>query len=159
MTMRRAALATALAAALAAPAGAQQRYWYDGAQRRPLWVEPSVLAEFSGPRAEKSQVVKPAALVKSPQAASPVFRDATGRPRALPGGVMLRFREGTPEAGRAALLARHGLGAARELGEGSGTWLVDTPPGTTALDLANRLFESGDFAAAAPNWWQPRTLK
>lgn len=144
-------------------AHAQQRYWYDGDQRRALWAEASVVADFSEHSAEKSRVIKPATLAKgSASSHSPVFRDAKERastPRALPGGVIVRFRPSTPDEQRAQLIERHRLEVVRELGEGSGQWLVHSAPGLPALELANRLYESGDFAAASPNWWQPRKLK
>lgn len=146
-----------------ASAQAQQRYWYDGDQRRALWAEGSVVADFSEHSAEKSRVIKPATLAKGGASAhSPVFRDAkesASARRALPGGVIVRFRPSTPADQRAQLIARHRLEAVRELGEGSGQWLVHSAPGLPALELANRLYESGDFAAASPNWWQPRRLK
>ena len=146
-----------------AAAHAQQRYWYDGEQRRALWAEASVVADFSVRSAEKSQVLKPAALVKGGASShSPVFRDAkerTGATRALPGGVILRFHPSATDGERQQLIARHRLAPVRELGEGSGQWLVHSTPGLPSLELANRLYESGDFAAASPNWWQPRKLK
>jgi len=146
-----------------AGASAQQRYWYDGDQRRPLWSDAEVVADFSAPGAQKTRVLKPAAIAKREAAGrSPVFRDSrdgSGAARALPGGVIVRFHASTSDAQRRALLARYGLEPARELGDGSGLWLVGSEPGLPSLDLANRLYESGDFAAAAPNWWQPRALK
>lgn len=143
---------------------AQQLYWYDGAVRRPLWSEPGVVADFEGAAREKSSVIKPSALVKPGAGGqSGVFRDhasASGAsPRALPGGVILRFKPDTAEAERADLIARHGLTVVRELAPGSGTLLVASPPGEASLTLANRLYESGQFAAASPNWWQARRLK
>jgi hypothetical protein len=148
---------------LGTPALAQQHYWYDGATRRPLWAEPGVVADFSGPTREKSAVVSPSALVKSDaRRQSPVFRDQAqsgGPARALPGGVLIRFAPGATAAERQAALARHGLTVLRENGPGSGSWLIESPAGEASLALANRLHESGDFEAAAPNWWQPRRLK
>jgi len=146
-----------------AAAHGQQRYWYDGDQRRALWAEGSVVADFAARSAEKSRVLKPAALVKGASASeSPVFRDAKASgsaTRALPGGVIVRFRPSMPEEQRRQLIATHRLEPVRELGEGSGLWLMHGAPGLASLDLANRLYESGDFAAASPNWWQPRRLK
>ncbi len=150
-------------AALPTIARAQQRYWYDGDQRRGLWSEPAVVADFSARSAEKASVLKPPALAKGEAALhSPVFRDAkdgTSPQRALPGGVIVRIGPALSDEQRAALFARHGLQVVRELGEGTGAWLVRSPPGLPALDLANRLYESGDFVAASPNWWRPRALK
>lgn len=139
---------------------AQQRYWYDGDVRRPLWADDSQVADFSGQRGEKSRVLKPATLVKGGALTSPVFRDGPGeksRSRALPGGVVVTLAPGTDEARRTALFARHALEPVRALG--ADMWLVAAAPGVASLDLANRLHESGDFRTAAPNWWQPRALK
>ena len=157
------ALAVAmLLGATAVDGQAQQRYWYDGEVRRPLWSDETVVADFSAARGEKSKVLRPAAIAKSGESTSPVFRDGPGeksRTRALPGGVIVTLKTGPGEDRRDALFARHGLQPVREIGSGSGMWLVASPPGVASLDLANRLYESGDFKAAAPNWWQPRALK
>ena len=160
---RAAAAALVLVAALPCAALAQQRYWYDGAVRRALFAQPGLVAGFGDGGVEKSRVVKPAALAKEASgSAPPVFRDGpgdTGAPRALPGGVVLRLQPGTDDARRQAIFARHGLNSVRPLGDGGLAWFAWSPPGSASLDLANRLYESGDFAAAAPNWWQRRALK
>ena len=144
-------------------AHAQQQYWYDGDQRRVLWSEPSLVADFSARSAKKSQIVKPSALAKGdPGRQSPVFRErkeASSAPMALPGGVILRFDPAASTEQQRALMAKHGLQPVRELGDGTGVWLMASEPGLPSLELANRLYESGDFAAASPNWWRPRALK
>ncbi len=163
MTMLVKTATTAALLGMASAACAQQVYWYDGATRRPLWAETGVLADFASGGREKSQIVRPAALVKTDGARhSPVFRDhaqAGAASRALPGGVLLTFAPGTGESARQAAFARHGLTVLRDIGPGSGSYLVASPAGEASLNLANKLFESGDFAAASPNWWQPRQLK
>ncbi len=162
--MRIAMTAAALClAALAVPAHAQQRYWYDGDQRRPLWSDDAWIADFSVPSAEKSRLIKPAALGK-PGATdqSPVFRDASDPAsprRALPGGVIVRFTESTTAGQRDALIAKHRLDPVRVIGGSGATWLMRSAPGIASLELANRLYESGEFEAASPNWWRPRALK
>ena len=71
----RALLATVLFAPLSL--AAQQRYWYDGDTRRPLWAESGVIADFDGAAREKSGVLKPAGLVKSgATGTSPVYRES-----------------------------------------------------------------------------------
>jgi hypothetical protein len=162
-----AAMAAALALlALAGPAQAQQRYWYDGGERRLLWAESGLLADFSAAPGTKQSVIQPALGDKTAaptgSAALTVYRDqpeAGGRPRALPGGVLVGFRPRTTAAEREALLSRHGLRLIRPLGDRADWVLVASPPGDASLELANRLHESGDFASASPNWWQPRQLK
>lgn len=160
---RRLIAAAAIALFATGAAHAQQRYWYDGDQRRALWAEPSLVADFAAKSARKDVLLVPPALAKGePRTRSPVFRDRAdggGAPRALPGGVILRLRAPLSAGERDALAARHGLASLRELGEGSGLWFAPTAPGLPALELANRLYESGEFATAAPNWWAPRTLK
>jgi hypothetical protein len=94
---------------LTGPLAAQQLYWYDGALRRPLWAEPGVVADFSGDTREKSQVIRSSALSKTDLARqSPVFRDQAqgGGTRALPGGVLVRFKADSTDAQQAALVAR-----------------------------------------------------
>ncbi|ODT34671.1 MAG: hypothetical protein ABS55_10885 [Lautropia sp. SCN 70-15] len=56
-------------------------------------------------------------------------------------------------------IAAAGLHALRPIGPDARRWLVASPPGMPALELANRLQESGVFESASPNWWKPRALK
>lgn len=140
-------------------AHAQQHYWYDADARRPLWAQAGLAADFSV--GAPAQVLKPAGLIRQPGASSPVFSDQPdgARVRALPGGVVLQFRAQTDAPARQVLLARHGLTLVREIGDDGRRCLIASPAGEATLTLANRLHESGDFAAASPNWWQPRQRK
>jgi|GEM_PF-6216954 len=38
-------------------------------------------------------------------------------------------------------------------------WLVQSEPGMASLDLANALYESGQFQSASPNWFKQRATK
>ena len=98
-----------------------------------------------------------AVTAAAPAAVSPVFVDASGRPRALPGGVIVTLK-GTmpPDAARAELQAA-GLTPLRRIGERM--WLVESDPGLATLDLANRLHRDGRFEFVQPNWWNARTTK
>jgi hypothetical protein len=88
---------------------------------------------------------------------SPVFRDASGRPRALPGGVIVSLKQALAEEDAQAALAAAGLVPLRRIGERM--WLVESPPGIESLEMANRLQEEGRFGFAQPNWWQPKATK
>ena len=88
---------------------------------------------------------------------SPVFKDASGRLRALPGGVIVSFRQALAEVEARSTLEAAGLVPLRQIGERM--WLVDSPSGIASLDLANRLQEEGQFGFAQPNWWQPKATK
>jgi hypothetical protein len=88
---------------------------------------------------------------------SPVFRDASGQPRALPGGVIVSLEQALPEPQARERLAAAGLVPLRQIGERM--WLVDSPAGIAALELANRLQEEGRFRFAQPNWWTPKATK
>jgi len=85
-----------------AAAHAQQRYWYDGEQRRALWAEASVVADFSVRSAEKSQVLKPASLDKERclVALAGVSRrqGAHGRDARAARRVILRFHPSATDA-------------------------------------------------------------
>jgi hypothetical protein len=88
---------------------------------------------------------------------SPVFRDASGRPRALPGGVIVSLKQPMADDQARSALEAAGLVPLRRIGERM--WLVDSPAGIAALELANRLQEEGRFGFAQPNWWQPKATK
>jgi hypothetical protein len=92
-----------------------------------------------------------------PAALSPVFLDASGNPRALPGGVIVSLKEPLPEAQARGELEAAGLQPVRRIGERM--WMVESPAGIASLELANRLHETGRFEFVQPNWWKPRTTK
>jgi hypothetical protein len=162
--IRAAMLALVAAAIPFAPrtASAQQHYWYDGTERRALWSVPGIGADFSARTSARDHVLRPSTLIEKSASQSPVFRDSpagSGGERALPGGVIVRLHPDTSEQARQALFARHGVQPQRALGDNADLWLIASPPGLPALELANRLHESGDFGFASPNWWRPRALK
>jgi hypothetical protein len=177
---RAAALGALVAVLGALPGGAALAaaptawYWYDGGVQRSLWLDATRSAAFST-RDPKAAVMRArpagdatAAPAKASgggselsETTSPVFKDEAGdggHRRALPGGVVATLREPMSDADARTLIARHGAVALRPIGN-TGMWLVESPAGVASLELANRLHESGAFASASPNWWQPRRLK
>ena len=134
--------------------------WRDGNVQRTLALESGLRADFSGALSGKSMALRPsvgALKDVSPSLQSPVFRDEGGRLRALPGGVVVMMRDVLEEPAARALLAAHDARLTRRLGERA--WLVESAAGLASLELANRLADSGAFAAAQPNWWVERALK
>ena len=142
---------------------AQSRYWCDGSVTRPLWQDPHWVADFSKFPADPASVLRLSGTSDGPDHhQSPVFRDSAnsqGQARALPGGVLLRFRANQGPAEQALLASIHGIRLTRGIGTSGRLWLVASGPGLESLELANRLCESGDFESAAPNWWLVRALK
>jgi len=137
-----------------------QHHWHNGRERRALRLDGALQADFSLARPEKSAVLRASASpLKDVPAAlqSPVFRDESGRPRALPGGVIVVFDAPSSDDAARATIERHGARIARRIGER--TWLLASDPGMPALELANRLHATGAFAAAEPNWWVERAKK
>lgn len=177
-TLAAAALATAALAQTAcaatpptAPPGAQaadstpaggERFWYDGEQRRPLRVDPEWVVDFRNAKADFER--RDSTHVRSEKAdqldagVSPLLRDPNGEARALPGGVIVRLRDGDLADPRKTL-ADAGLDPVRPIDPQQRTWLVASPAGLESLALANRLHDSGRFEAVTPNWWRPRALK
>jgi hypothetical protein len=51
--------------------------------------------------------------------------------------------------------AAKNLGIAYKLNIGRNAYALKTAPGLESLNLANKLQESGEVEAAAPNWWRP----
>lgn len=148
--------------------GAQPtHYWYDGDQRKPLYKSDTQSADFGSPgksHANPKHVLVPSqALAEKAfsNRTSPAFSDRAGGnvARALPGGVIVTFKTDLPEDQARAKLQANGVKPIRHLGSDTRVWLVESEAGLASLELANRLYESGEFAAAQPNWWQPRALK
>lgn len=138
-----------------------QHFWYDGDQRRALRVDPDWVADFRGSKPEFERRETSAHSAKSSGPApgvSPVLRDESGDPRALPGGVIVRLRDADLADPRRALIEA-GLEPVRAIDPQQRTWLVASAAGLESLELANRLHESGRFAVVTPNWWRPRALK
>lgn len=154
-------------------AGQARLHWYDGGKRHALLVDPARVADFSEKSARARVPLRPASQAEKgsaslPAGVSPVFRDADapGRLRALPGGVIVTLKvppagndAGAREAQARRELVAAGLEPLRAIDPEARRWLVASPAGLPALELANRLQESGDFESAAPNWWRQRTLK
>ena len=89
--------------------------------------------------------------------ASPVFVDAAGNPRALPGGVIVTFREAIDDARAREAIEASGQVPSHRLGPRM--WLVKSPSGTGALETSESLAATGLFDSVEPNWWRPPTLK
>ncbi|MFK7964431.1 MAG: hypothetical protein AB8C46_10760 [Burkholderiaceae bacterium] len=160
-------------------------YWYDGPHKRMLSVDPNRLADFGnsdqGSAAQPKMIDQAAALTGKDQSASamgnadattregvsPVFQDASSGQDAgaLPGGVMVRTLRPLDAASANAMARAFGSSTVRPIGSPMSQdglhdfWLFETPAGLPALELANRLHESGQVDSAAPNWWKTRQLK
>lgn len=170
-------------------AGPTSFYWYDGQVRRELWLDSSQVVDFAVKAANGAPLIKSSAVAAAlppvanagtattsgtatnpsapqkgggadAQKVSPMFRDTTGAAptRALPGGVIVTLKQPLAPDEARMFLEQRGLVPVSQIGN-SAMWLVESPAGLESLALANRLFESGEFAGAAPNWWRPRARK
>lgn len=90
---------------------------------------------------------------------SPLFKDTNGSVKAFAGGVLVKFKLGTPESVIKSLCDKNGLTLKRKYsGEGQEPlWLISAPAGVASLMLANNLMEnhSDVVVASRPNFWQP----
>jgi hypothetical protein len=150
------ALAFFSISAVSSPALAADLYYYDGAIKRKLTIDPSSSGKStSGDRP-----------VGKSTGDSPVFRASaagstgspTGPAMALPGGVILVPKDPNNEAKLMASLRAKGLEIERPIGN-SGAYLIRSKQGMAALELANQLHESGEFESVSPNWKRERTKK
>lgn len=95
--------------------------------------------------------------LNSTESLSPVYVDAAGNVRALPGGVIVTFdAEVGPDAARAAIEAG-GHTVERQLAPG--IWLVHTASGDAAVETARALAASGGYRSVEPNWWRQPVTK
>ena len=161
-------------------AGEAGHYYYDGGERRALLLDDTLLAEFGQtpnavktalPDARAAKAKKggvtiyrvPAFAVKTvldaaPQAAvSPVFREGgspAGRLMALPGGVLVNFKADWSAEQVDAWAAAKELAIDKKLDIGQNWYVIKSPAGQAALDLANMIQQSGEVVSATPNWWK-----
>ncbi|MGB7180491.1 MAG: hypothetical protein WA888_04895 [Burkholderiaceae bacterium] len=135
----------------------QTYHWYDGGKRRSIRMAPEFIADF-----ERKDVIQKGGSSKSArEKSSPVFVDANNQTslRALPGGVIVRFKRVMSQAQANGLLRQFDTNTIRQIGSTGKTWLVSSSPGLPGLELANEIYESGLVQSASPNWWQQRKLK
>jgi len=133
--------------------------WHDGTAIRMLSLDPTLEAHFAAGVLPQERVLRPAGSTRRDAAAqvSPVLRDESGRPRSLPGGVVVVLKTPMDETGARALISQAGAIPLHALSDR--LWLVQGPVGLGSLRLANQLQAAGLFESAQPNWWMPRTLK
>jgi hypothetical protein len=150
-------------------------YYYDGAVKRPIILDTQLWAANLGdaPTAKAAVTIRSStasekaavgtlsneqqrAIVRATKG-SPVFRSGTsGAAMTLPGGVILTPKSDDP--GMIDKLRAKGLIVERTIGN-TGAYLVQSESGLSALELANRLHESGEYAHVSPNWWRERQKK
>lgn len=174
-------LAGALAFAGVAPptwaAGDTPTYWYDGTVRRSIQIDEAngqlstrqdaapansakIKSAIKQGRINQNQKAQlPAGAVSAEPGGSTADPDSMPIEQALPGGVIVTLKQVLPDVQARAFLQQQGLTPLHELGSGSGTWLVESAPGAASVQLANKLYESGQFAGAQPNWYRPRIRK
>ncbi len=133
--------------------------WHDGTSTRMLTLDQSLEAHFPGGLLPEGSVLRPAGSTDRAVASqvSPVLRDESGRPRSLPGGVVVVLKTPMDETSARALIGQAGAIPLQALTDR--LWLVQGPVGLGSLTLANQLQARGRFESAQPNWWMPRTLK
>lgn len=88
---------------------------------------------------------------------SPVFyenADGTGRLRALPGNVIVCLNPAWDVVTVNNWIKTHQLEVVRKLEIGANTYLIKTAAGMEALNVANKLYQSGEVVSASPDWWQ-----
>ncbi|MEX5282373.1 S8 family serine peptidase [Nitrospira tepida] len=163
--------------------------WYDGTNERRVWLDAEQVAELApdqgsattlplghvlphSPRGlrlwEVEKGVTPDRLVKelgsgSGRASfSPVLRDAPSPDspmRLLPGNVIVDLEPSWSQEKVQDWADRHQVEVLARLPIGTNMVVIKTAPGLAALELANKLYRSGEVRAAFPDWWTEKTLK
>ncbi len=156
--------------------------WYDGSTQRKIRTQPNLLVEFKEPGDKQSQVkdLYPEAVDVSPESTgvkiwqldastvadattrikndapgsmvSPLFQ-ASGQRRALPGNIVVHFNPNWNEAQIKEWITKQGLEIDSKASFGTNIYVISSEPGLESLQVANRLYETGEVAAASPNWW------
>jgi hypothetical protein len=93
---------------------------------------------------------------------SPVLHDSPSPNspiRLLPGNVIVELDPTWSQEKVRDWEARHQVEVLTRLPIGANMVVVKTAPGLAALELANKLYHSGEVRAAFPDWWTEKTLK
>ncbi len=166
----------------------QQYTWYDGNQKRSVWVNPSLMAEFNMPT-EGTTAVKSSSTsnvktqmpfvrfikiktdastlqterkIQGKSQLSPVLHNVastTGTKRALPGNVIVQMQRDWSQEKIENWFKKHNLTAIKPLTFAPNAFLIQSKAGLESLNLANKLYETGDVVLASPNWWQERVKR
>ncbi len=158
----------------------QHYFWYDGNQKRTVWVNPNLVAEFNRsaqPSTEHStQKIKTSpsfirfltietdstVLKSTEKQLSPVLHSSasiSGTKKALPGNVIVQMKPSWTAEQIKTWFEKQNITAIRPLTFAPNAFLIQSNAGLESLNLANRLYETGDVVLASPNWWQERTTR
>jgi hypothetical protein len=150
---------------LSTSALAADLYYYDGAVKRQLTMDPPSSGKSSSSDRPISKSTEDSPVFRTSTAGSTGSTGSTGSKgstlgpaMALPGGVILVPKEANNEAKLMASLRAKGLEVERPIGN-SGAYLIRSREGMASLELANQLHESGEFESVSPNWKRERTKK
>jgi hypothetical protein len=164
-------------------------HWYDGNQKRIVWLNNELISEFAEesvvkasvataqpvrgdfgvakiwrlPRTQTSTQMSQRLNVQHAQSAvSPVFHErnaAKASMLALPVDVIVVFNEGWSEAQIRNWADSYRLTIVEQLAHTKNAYLIESAPGLASIATANRIFETGQVVSSTPNWWKEREAK
>lgn len=165
----------------------QQYTWYDGNQKRSVWVNPNLMAEFNVPTKEATvkssstsnlttqmpfvrfieietdtNALQTSGKSQEKTQRSPVLHNTastTGPKRALPGNVIVQMQHNWSQEKIERWFKQYNLTAIKPLTFAPNAFLIQSKAGLESLNLANKLYETGDVVLASPNWWQERVKR
>jgi hypothetical protein len=168
-------------------AQASSGYYYDGANKRTITLEPALVAEFSiaaqrsinGSRVsglasadKKFITLHPVSTNAPPSSKSKAFSTGTpaslvfhegsstaGRLMALPGGVIVHFKPEWSNDQISNWLSSKSYIVRQKLAIKGNWYVIQSPSGQASLDLANQIHESGEVLSASPDWWKETIAK
>jgi hypothetical protein len=137
----------------------QASYYYRNGVRHTVRIDPDRQVDLATGRGTAPKIVPTGRNAKAVADTTALFIDiSTQSEQALPGGVLVTAKASTSAEQMLAMLRAQGVSQASAV-VGTQVWIVPSAPGLPALQLANRLHESGAFLAVEPNWWRKRRAK
>lgn len=148
--------------------------WKEGSRVRKLMLQSGLVADFGGgvsALSEGSEKVIQSGKVtiwrvlggnfadsakKSRGKFSPVFRDQSGKFRALPGNIIVTFSDGMSDADVRNWAKKRGLRILRRLLKTRNIYVIESEPGMASLELSNSLNDDAQVESCTPNWWIER---
>lgn len=166
----------------------QAYQWYDGSKQKTVYLDETMIADFNPQSVATTKAAHNSNLsaaktingtrlwkltsgssksalnsIKSKNQAgsySPVFRTSQGgQMRALPGSIIVQFASDWDESKIRQWTVENGQTISSKASFGTNFYILTSPAGLASLEIANRLYETGDVLLATPNWWVERHVR
>ncbi len=90
---------------------------------------------------------------------SPLFKDSSGRKRALPGNIIVYLDKSWDQEKVYSWAKSKNIEIIKCISAYLNAYLIKTPPGLESLNIANKLYGTPGVVSASPNWWKEVSMR